>query len=355
MYAEDVVVGGEHVEVGAVSGTGGGDGNLRVVDSREIAGTGGLMFFGLEREGVGVDTGEGAARVVVEGLDLVEILGTLLLEAVLTVEDELEGGHGTLLLLRPGLTGSYRSGAVTTGDNHGRTSRTGDGHGVPGSIGYREWGVGESNLGLTTALTEVPQGINLVTSDAPHQFLNGVVVGEANLLGAGGVNGVNTRMLHLFDQVFMALLRKSPPLLSIQIDVVGPHLEDTLVQVGLQSGRKIEINAHFMVLQGDQRQVETGVAVEEKHQGQVDGLGSTRGGHLPVSGLLGLIEVKLGVEPPPLLVLLVNTLTTDGEFDRGDRTLSGPLGGTTGSSGLEFNIHVTDEITVTGDSHGDTA
>ena len=79
------------------------------------------MLFGLEREGVGVDTGEGAASVVVEGLDLVELLGTLLLEAVLAVEDELHGGHGTLNFLGPGLF------AGTRGENNGGTGSGGDG------------------------------------------------------------------------------------------------------------------------------------------------------------------------------------------------------------------------------------
>ena len=312
------------------------------------------MLFGLEREGVGVDTGEGAARVVVEGLDLVEILGTLLLEAVLAVENKLELVHGTLSFLSPGLAGRYQSGAGTTSDNHGRTGSGGDGHSVLLGGSSRGGAVGESNLGLTTALTEVPQGINLVTSDAPHQFLNGVVVGEADLLGAGGVNGVNARMLHLFDQVFVALLRKSAPFFGIQIDIIGPHLEDTLVEVGFHVRGQIEIDADLMVLQRNQRQVETGVAVEEEHQGQEHMAGTNRGGELTVSSLLGFIEVKLGVEPPPLLVLLVNTLTTDGEFHRGDRTFGDPASTTIGSSvGLELDIHVTDEITVTGDSHGD--
>jgi len=353
LNAEDVVVGGEHVEVGRVTRRGGDDGNLRVIDAREVAGTGGLMFLGLEREGVGVDTGEGATRVVVEGLDLVEILGTLLLEAVLAVEDELEGGHGTLSLLSPSLTIG-----VTRGENNGGTGSGGDGERPVTDSGCHVHGTRrEDDLGRrTSSLTEVPQGISTRAREAPHELLNGVVVGEADLLGAGGVNGVNARMLHLFDQVFVALLRKSPPLLSIQIDVVGPHLEDTLVEVGFHVTGQIEIDAHLMVLQRNQRQVETGVAVEEKHQGQEHLAGANRGGELTVSSLLGFIEVKLGVEPPPLLVLLVNTLTTDGEFHRGDRTFGDPASTTTDSGvGLEFDIHVTDEITVTGDSHGDTA
>jgi len=70
------------------------DGNLRVIDAREVAGTSGLMLFGLEREGVRVHTWVGAASVVVEGLHLVEVLTLLFLESVLTVEDELEGAEG---------------------------------------------------------------------------------------------------------------------------------------------------------------------------------------------------------------------------------------------------------------------
>jgi hypothetical protein len=42
--------------------------------------------------------------VVLEGLHLVEVLTLLLLEAVLTVEDELEGVDGTGELLGPGGT-----------------------------------------------------------------------------------------------------------------------------------------------------------------------------------------------------------------------------------------------------------
>ena len=316
------------------------------------------MLFGLEREGVGVDTGEGAARVVVEGLDLVEILGTLLLEAVLAVEDELEGGHGTLSFLGPSLTIG-----VTRGENNGGTGSGGDGERPVTDSGGHVLGTRrEDDLGRrTSSLTEVPQGISTRTREAPHDLLNGVVVGEADLLGGGvcdgaGINGVNARMLHLFDQVFVALLRKSAPFFGIQIDIIGPHLEDTLVEVGFHVRGQIEIDADLMVLQRNQRQVETGVAVEEEHQGQEHMAGTNRGGELTVSSLLGFIEVKLGVEPPPLLVLLVNTLTTDGEFHRGDRTFGDPASTTTGSVvGLELDIHVTDEITVTGDSHGDAA
>ena len=350
--AEDVVVGREHVEVGAVSRTRGGDGNLRVVDAGEVAGAGGLVLLGLEREGVSVDTGVGAAGVVVEGLDLVEILTTLLLEAVLAVENELELLHGTLVLLGPGLTSTDSGGAITTGDNERGTGSARDGESLHGGGSGRRGAGSERNLGLTTALAEVPEGISLITGEAPHELLDGVVVGEADLLGAGGINSVNTSVLDLLDQVFVTLLGEAATLLSVEVDVVSPHLEGADVEVSRHGAGEVEIDADLVVLERDEGEVETGVAVEEEEEGEEHSLTRIRSGELTVSGLLGLIEVKLGVEAPPLLVLLVYTLTTDGELNRRDRTLGSPLGGTTGGGGLQLDIHVTDEITVAGDSHG---
>ena len=64
--------------------------HLGVINAREVAGAGGLVLLGLQSEGVHVDAGVRDAGVVVEGLDLVEVLAELLLEAVLAVEDNLE-------------------------------------------------------------------------------------------------------------------------------------------------------------------------------------------------------------------------------------------------------------------------
>jgi len=88
--SENIVVRGEHVHGGGI-GVVHCDRNLGVINAREVAGTGGLVLLGLEREGVGVHTGHGVASVVLEGLHLVEVLTLLLLEAVLTVENKLEG------------------------------------------------------------------------------------------------------------------------------------------------------------------------------------------------------------------------------------------------------------------------
>jgi len=351
--AEDVVVGREHVEVGRGTRGRGGDGNLRVVDAGEVAGAGGLVLLGLEREGVSVNTGEGAAGVVLEGLDLVEILAVLRLEAVLAVENKLELGHRTLGLLGPGLAV-----VVATSGHNGGTGRGRDGK-VESTGGGVARGAGSEGDRVrdTGGLTEVPETIGTRTSEAPHELLDGVVVGEADLLGAGGINSVNTGVLHLLNQVFVTLLGEAATLLGVEVDVVSPHLEHTLVEVGLHVPSEVEIDADLVVLERDEGEVETGVAVEEEHEGEEDGLAILGGGELTVSGLLGLIEVKLGVEAPPLLVLLVYTLTTDGKLDGGDRTLGDPASSRGASSGfgLKLDIHVTDEITVAGDSHGNAA
>ena len=344
MYAEDVVVGREHVHGLSISRLH-RDRNLRVIDAREVAGTGGLMFFGLQRERIRVHTGAGVAGVVVVSLHLVEVLTFLLLEAILTVKDKLELGEGT----REFLGVSHGRG---TGGVEGGTDR-GDRHEAVGQVRDVE------NVGLENDISghvrggEVPQfRTSGSVGEAPHKLLNGVVVGEADLLGVGSINGVGTSVLNLLDQVFMTLLGEAATLFGVQVDVVGPHLEHGGVTVGVEVGRQVDVNADLVVLESNQGQVQTGVAVEEEEQGQVDSLADRRSGHLTVRSLLGRVQVKLRVQTPPLLVVFVDALTTDGQLDVVDRTLGDPArGGVSSRLGLEFDVHVTDKVTVTSDSH----
>ena len=84
-----------------------------------------------------------------------------------------------------------------------------------------------------------------------------------------------------------------------------------------------------MVLKGNEGQVETGVPVEEEDHRQVHlvlSSGSGRG-HLAVLELLCLVEVKLLVQAPPLLVVLVDPLSTDGQLDVRHGALGHPLAG----------------------------
>ena len=241
--AEDVVVGGEHVH--GSRGTGSHlDGNLRVIDAGEVASAGGLMLFGLEREGVRVHTGSGAAGVMVVGLDLVEVLALLLLEAILTVKDKLEG-----LELTGRFLGVSRGGEL--GGVHGG-AEVGDGHIAVGIQVVGSLVRLEGNLGDKVVLGEVPQGrLRGGVGEAPHELLDGVVVREADLLGVGGVNGIGTSVLDLLDKVLMTLLGESATLLGVKVDVVGPHLEDGRVEELGEIGREVNINAHFMVLQSN--------------------------------------------------------------------------------------------------------
>ena len=243
MDAEDVVVSGEHVH--GSRGTGSHlDGNLRVIDAGEVASAGRLVLLGLEREGVGVHTGSGAAGVMVVRLDLVEVLTLLLLEAVLAVKDKLEGIELTGVLLSVSLGGEL-------GGVHGGTE-VGDGHVAVGVEGIRGLVGLEGNLGDEVLRGEVPQGrLRGGVGEAPHELLDGVVVGEADLLGGGGINGIGTGVLNLLNQILVALLRKTTTLLSVKVDVVGPDLEDGLVKEGVEIRREVNINAHLVVLQSN--------------------------------------------------------------------------------------------------------
>ena len=213
-----------------VGGTRGDNLDLRVVDPGEVASAGRLMLLGLERERVRVDTGVGGAGVVVVGLDLVEVLPLLLLETVLTVEDELEGGEGTDSLLS-------EEGGTANGTNHNHRGTNGGGGNetVRAVVVMRGVLVGfEPDVEIGRRGGEVPQGVvGLGVGEAPYELLNGVVVGEADLLGTTiSGNSVSAGVLNLLNEVLVTFLRKTPTLLSVEVDVVGPHLEDRRVEVG---------------------------------------------------------------------------------------------------------------------------
>ena len=296
---------------------------------------------------------------MLEGLHLVEVLTRLLLHAVLPVEHKLHRFDGTNILFRELVRGECTCGTQLKerGTRHGRRDER---------VGISDrGGVGlEDDVGDGSLVGEVPQtGTGNAGVEAPDQLLDGVVVREADLLGATvDGNGVNTGVLDLLDQVFVTLLGESATLFRVQVDVVGPHLEGGPIGVDVELIGQVEIQTDFMVLQRNQGKRQTGVAVEEEDQRE-EHLGTDRGGHLTPRSLLGLVQVKLRVQAPPLLVVLVNALTTDGKLDILDGTFGHPAGigrGVTGESrdtglSLEFDVHVTDEVTVTGDSHGDAS
>jgi len=335
---EDVVVGREHAKSGLTSRIGASlDSDLGVVNTREVARTGWLVLFWLEREGVGVDTWRWGAGVVNEWLDGVEVLARLFLEAVLAVEDKLEGVEGTVGVF--GEVGTFNRKHWGTGEGAGDEA-VGFGRGAEDVRG-NNWGARGGRPAVSAVI------------EAEDEFLDWVVVRQALLDFRTEGDGVGASVLHLLDEVFVTLLRESAALFGVEVDVVGPHLEG-LVGNGFEGRRQVEVEADFVVLEGDQWKRQTWVAVEEEDEWQEDLLtGFDRGGHLTVVGLLGFVKVQLGVQTPPLLVVLVDALATDGQFNVLDHALSQPgIIGASGGTRDGFDIHVGDEITVASNGDG---
>ena len=342
MDTEDVVVGREHAESGLASRIGASlDSDLGVVNTREVARTGWLVFFWLEREGVGVDTWRWGARVVNEWLDGVEVLARLFLEAVLAVEDELEGIEGT--------GGIFGEVIDRRGESHWRTKEGAGDEAVRFGGTAREvrgdgWGTGGRLPAIGTVI------------EAEDEFFDWVVVGQALLDFRTEGDGVGASVLHLLDEVFVTLLGEAAALFGVEVDVVGPDLE-SLVGDGLEGGGQIEVETDFVVLESDQWKRQTWVAVEEEDEWQEDLLtGGDGSSHLTVVALLGFVQVELGVQTPPLLVVFVDTLATDGQFDILDHALSQPgIIGAGGGTRDGFDIHVSDQIPVASYGHGNAA
>jgi len=363
LYAQHVVVDREHVERWGRQRSArkvlASNRNLRVVDSGEVAGTRWLVLFWLEREGVRVDTWVWGTRVVVERLDLVEVLTRLLFESVLTVQDQLESTQWTNRLSQGGDTIFNPRGCGTQsriGQVQWRTNiswRNGDVRG--------QWSFGNQNNVINGGVrAEVPHvSARIVTSvNTPDQFLDWVVVGQSDLLGAIRSDRVSASVLDLFDQVFVTLLRESSALFSVEVNVVTPDFEGVLVQVRFKFRRQVKVQSDFVVLQSNQWQSQSWVSVEEEDQWQKDlvtGYTGTRC-HLTVVLLSGGIQIQFRVQSPPFLVVFVDSLTTDGQFNVLDGTFRGPdtVGSSFNSSrtnpeSRQFNVHIRNQITVSGD------
>ena len=341
MDAEDVVVGREQTESGFRDAGLRLDSDLSIVYTTEITAAGWLVFFGLKRKRIRVHAWRWGAGVVHEWLHGVEVLTGLLLEAILAIEDQLEGIEGTVVFF--GEVGTLE------GDEWGTNEGGGD-------EAVRLGGDAEDVRGDIRVGVRGAPGVGTIIQ-TPDKFLDWVIEGKTLLDFRTGGDGVGTGVLDLLDEVFVALLREAASFLRIEIHVICPDLESGAVGDAAEGGGQIEIQSDFVVLEGDQRQRQSGVAVEEKDEWQEDLTVLERGGgHLTVVRLLGLVQVKLGVQTPPLLVVLVDALATDGQFNILDGTFRDPrIVGTGGSTGLHFDVHIGDQITVTGNGDGDAA
>ncbi len=343
------------------------------------------MVLRVEGKRVDVDTNRGDVGVVLEGLDQVEILALTLREPIVAVELDLGNNRrvlaGEALNCRDGVTRLER-GAV-------KVVR-----------------VVEGLLSLPDIHGAVA-GHKRVTLDNPDELLHGVVEGHLDLVGRRG-DRLITRELELLNQVLVGNLGETAALLRVKVDVVniqrGGH-QASRVDAVLDGGHiapaqvaelvELEVQLDLVVLEGNQRERQTGVAIEPELEGDVErvlrraaaalraGVGLTTQAvivaatiradlrervdelrnvahHLCVTGLLAGRAGQLIPDVEPVTVVLVDALATDLDLDVADQVVANPvepaelrtraielIQRNLGESGLE--IDTVDQITVTGD------
>lgn len=290
--AEDVVGDGVHEELSIrATDSGGGldtvEGEGHIVQTREVGGTGGLMRLGVEGERVQVHVLGGDASVVLVGLDQTEVGRVTLGETVVAVELKLAGGE---------------------------------------SIGGLGIDVRERELGITEV-----QCLVATATDNPHKLLHGVVEVKAEV---GGLGDLGAGVLELLNEVLMRRLGETATLIGVEVDVVDEELgrvhfkRHETDRCGVDRGRsesglgaELDVDLDLVVLEGNEGEGETGVAVEEELEGNVElaGLhgagGVTATDHLLKAGTLLLGEGELGPDLEPLTIVLVDTLTADLELN----------------------------------------
>ncbi len=319
--AENVVVNSVDAEILSVSAIE-GKREGSIVDTGHIDSAGGLMLLGVEGKGVNVDTAASASRslsgdtgVVLVGLDKIEVRASALGEAVVTIEEKLGSNDGVNIIR------------------------------------------------IVRVITETSSS----NGGNPDELLDGVVEVEADL-GGRARNGLITSELELLDEVLVGGLGETTTLLSVEVDVVDVEL--SLIhgincttrgnnKISFSAEGKVDLN--LVVLEGDEGKGKTGVAAEPELERDIEGLLSvivrtSSANHLVITSLLLLGDGKLVPDLHPVSVVLIDLLTTDLKLDILDKEVTETS--TSSSVGTEINggleVDTVDEITVAGDSAGDT-
>ena len=396
-HAQHVVVGSIHTHGGAGRSTNGvvGDGQQQsgVIDTGQVASARGLVLLRGQGEGVYVHTHGRHVGVVLVRLHLVEVAALTHGKPVVAVELE-QGSH-------------HR---VTT--SHALHA----GHGVA-----RLQGGAIPPVRVVERLLALPGVDHVVIArhegialHNPHELLTRVVEVQLDLVG-GGVDGLTTSELEGLDQVLVGHLGELAALISVQVDVIhvergghqvgGVHAIADHVGVGVLGSVvpaeilqiiELQIDAHLVVLEGDQGQGQTRVAAEPELQRDVQsvlrgaseelgrGVGLAASAlvvailttlhdqigqvghvthHLGVAGLLTGLLGELVPDVQPVTIVLVNALTTDLELDVVDQIVANPVEpaelSTRTVRGLELHlgqsglqVHAVDQVAVALDSAG---
>ena len=236
------------------------------------------MGLGLQGERVHVDADRGHVGVVLEGLHQVEVVPIAYLEAIVAVEldergdDRVVAGHA--LHAGDGVTRLQHRAVPPIGEVEGLLALPGVHHGV---VARHE-------------------GIAL---DYPDEFLARVVEVQLQLVGRRS-DGLRASELQGLNEVLMRHLRELAALVGVQVDVI--HIQRRRLEVGVRHavadgvgvGRdlggdvpaqvadvvELEVDAHLVVLQRDEGQRQSRVAVEPELQGNVQSVRGSAVDHL---------------------------------------------------------------------------
>jgi hypothetical protein len=272
-HTQHVVVGRIHADLGARGRADRVVGHRQqergVINAGQVARARRLVLLRGQREGVDVDTRGRHVGVVLVRLDLVEIAALAHREAVVAVElderrhDRVAAGH-----------------ALHAG--HGVTRLQG------GAVPPVR--VVERLLALPGVHHVVVAADERVTLHNPHKLLTGVVEVQLDLVGAG-VDGLRTRELEHINQILVGDLGELAALVRVQVDVV--HIQRRSHQVGrvhavthdvhvgvlgsivpaeVLEVVELQIDAHLVVLEGDQGQSQTRVAAEPELQRDIQSI-----------------------------------------------------------------------------------
>jgi hypothetical protein len=353
------------------------------------------VLLRLESERVHVDTDRGDVGVVLVRLNPVEVVTVADSEAVVAVE--LDEGRDYRVVT---------SHTLNAGDG---VTRLEDGAVPPVRVVER-----------LLALPGVDDGViarhERVALDNPDELLARVVEVELDLVGRGR-DGLTTSELEGVDQVLVGDLGELAALIRVEVDVVnierggdqtlgGDTVTDD-VGVGRLLGRivpahvaevvELQIDAHLVVLEGDQGQSQARVTVKPELEGDIQGVlrgalldlvrrvggtGAAVGvavltalnenvhelgdvtNHLGVASLLARLLGELIPDLEPVTVVLVDALATNLNLNIANKIVTRPvepaeLGARAvraeerdlGQSGLE--VHAVDQVTIALDGAGD--
>lgn len=323
----------------------------RVIDAAEVAGTRGLVLLRLESKGVHVDVLGGHTGVVLVGLHKAEVRTGAVGHTVVTVEEDLRRSEG-----------------LGEGDSLIR----GRGGVLPGGL--------VSTNGVHGEVEVILLILSLLGAVHPDKLLNGVVEVHAELLSAAGGtvvrgDGLITGELELLNEHLVGYLGEAATLIGVKVDVIDPEraVSNLLVASGnvtedeVLNLLEINVDLDLVVLEGNEGKSKSGVAVEEENKGNVVGTvgGGILGGtvvhtnHFLVTGTLLLGEGELRPDFKPLGVVLVNTLTTDLEFDGLHESVTNGVDVLSTRirklGELDLEVHIGNKVTIAANGGGNLA